>query len=371
MSWSHILSAVVFAVPLATGITAVHAAEPDSRLLKPVTHKNLSIYFVRGPSSSGPVPLTLQEALAKGTVNVHETGQVNELVIENTGKNDVFVQAGDIVKGGKQDRVLTVSLLVPAGSGQVPIGAYCVEHGRWSPRGAEDAMRFNSAEKSVPSREAKLAMLAPEKPRRAADNRSILSEPETARQTSRITNQRHHRGEPAPRSRQSEVWAQVAKIQSALSANVNESVNSRVSASSLQLSLENQKLAETRARYIDTLKMAGVEHTDVVGVVIAINGRISSADVYPSNGLFKKMWPKLLEAAATEAISGNSESQAEAPPIASVQAFLTAAENGTSASASNLDSKLIDQEIRDGDKTLVVESRRKDGGFIHRAYLAK
>ena len=166
MSWSFVLSvATMFAVPLAAGVTTAHAA-PASSVLDPVTHENLSVYFVRGHTATGPVPLTLQEAILKGSVNVHETGQVNELIIENTGTDDVFVQAGDIVKGGKQDRVLTVSLLIPSGAGKIPIGAYCVEQGRWSPRGVEDAKRFSSSEKSVPSREAKLAMLAPAKPAR-------------------------------------------------------------------------------------------------------------------------------------------------------------------------------------------------------------
>ena len=124
-------------------------------------HENLAIYFVHGQGAAGPVPLTLQEALAKGSVQVVETGQVNELQIENTGSEAVFIQAGDIVKGGKQDRVLTVSLLLPANSGRVPIASFCVEQGRWAPRGKEDHARFTSAKEAMPSREALLAMAAP------------------------------------------------------------------------------------------------------------------------------------------------------------------------------------------------------------------
>ena len=107
------------------------------------------------------MPLTLQEALAKGQVQVVETGRVNELQIENTGGEQVFIQAGDIVKGGKQDRVLTVSLLLPAKSGSVPIASFCVEQGRWSARGKEDHAKFSSAKESMPSRSALLAMAAP------------------------------------------------------------------------------------------------------------------------------------------------------------------------------------------------------------------
>jgi hypothetical protein len=70
----------------------------------------------------------------------------------------VFVQAGDIVKGGRQDRVLTVSLLIPPRSGRMAIGAYCVEQVRWSQRGHESAKKFMSAEGHLPSLEAKRSL---------------------------------------------------------------------------------------------------------------------------------------------------------------------------------------------------------------------
>ena len=48
------------------------------------------------------------------------------------------MQSGDIVKGGQQDRVLTVSLMLPPKSGRIPIASFCVEQGRWPARGKED-----------------------------------------------------------------------------------------------------------------------------------------------------------------------------------------------------------------------------------------
>src|SRR5687768_12149556 len=102
-------------------------AETAQRLSGPHVHQNLAVYFIHGESAAGPVPLTLEEAMVKGEVQVIETGQVNELKIENTGGEEVFIQAGDIVKGGRQDRVLMVSLLLKPHSGQVPISSFCVE----------------------------------------------------------------------------------------------------------------------------------------------------------------------------------------------------------------------------------------------------
>jgi hypothetical protein len=127
--------------------------------------ENLAVDFIHGKSSPAPVPLTLQEAMAKDAVRVYETGNVNELAVENRGEEPVFIQAGDIVKGGKQDRSLTVSLVLPPHSERIPIASFCVEPGRWSQRGREDVHQFSSAAAAMPSRKAKLAMKAPAPPR--------------------------------------------------------------------------------------------------------------------------------------------------------------------------------------------------------------
>src|SRR5262249_5531978 len=59
-----------------------------------------------------------------------------ELVVENLSPDvEVYIQAGDIVKGGRQDRVLSYDLIVPPRSGKVPLAAFCVEAGRRQPRG--------------------------------------------------------------------------------------------------------------------------------------------------------------------------------------------------------------------------------------------
>ena len=109
------------------------------------------------------------------------------------------------------------------------------------------------------------------------------------------------------------------------------------------------------------------------------NGRINSADQYPSNGLFKKMWPKLLAASATEAIGEvrNAATKAaaptpvptQAPTVVDVEAFLAQAAAGK-AEEKPLGS-LARQELRDSDKVLYVEARKADGAWVHRNYLAK
>ena len=339
------------AVPL-LGLPGIAAATTGTtRVTGPYTHENLALYFAHGPSAPGPVPLTLQEAMAKGTFLVHETGDVNRLIIENRGRDEVYVQAGDIVKGGKQDRVLTTSMLVPPGSGPTPVGAYCVEQGRWQQRGTENATRFTSSDSAMPSLKAKIAMKAPEKD----SGPSPLQRGDGSR-------------------RQNEVWRDVAETQNKLTRTLGAAVAAPESRSSLQLSLENKKVRETLAAYVTALKPLIDKSTDSLGFAFAVNGKLNSADLYPSHGLFRKLWPKLLEAAATEALAErnadkNAPPAAAAPDKHQISGFLSEAERGRKGE------RTINNTTRLGtgetDKSYYFETRKADGVWVHRNYLAR
>src|SRR5262249_50831519 len=94
----------------------------DLRVTGPFTHENLTLFFIHGDDQiKGRKLLTLDEALEQKKVVVHETKEVNKLSIENVSDDEVFVQAGDIVKGGQQDRILAFDMIVPKKSGKVPI----------------------------------------------------------------------------------------------------------------------------------------------------------------------------------------------------------------------------------------------------------
>ena len=331
----------------------IASADDNDRVSGPNVHENLAVYFIHGPSASGPVPLTLQEALDKGSVRVIETGEVNELKIENTGSDEIFIQSGDIVKGGRQDRVLSMSFVLPPKSGEVSLAAFCVEHGRWSGRGSENAAAFDSSAEALPSREAKLAMRAPMAVGVGGEERAPLDAGDRVY------------------SRQQKVWASVATVQSKLSENLSAEVASPRSATSLQLSLENDKLKEARDAYIKALEASGEEKDDIIGYVFAVNGKVNSADVYPSNALFRKMWPKLLAASVTEAIGADKDvaAAAPAPAPASVGAFLSAAESGVAQEETV--NGMARQEVRDAKAAVFMEAKRGDGAWVHRNYLAK
>lgn len=350
------------------------AGPAPERISGPYTAQNLSIYFLHGPSRPGPVPLTLAEAIKSGAATVFETGTVNRLSIQNTGDREVFVQAGDIVKGGRQDRVLAVSLLIPPRSARIPIGAYCVEQGRWRKRGAESAAKFQSAASVLPSKSAKLAMLAAPpaadvaEPRNTRPDHPIGQQPQGTTRT--ILGNRHNALRHAEPTRQQRVWASVGAMQDKLSRNVSTAVRSGTSASSLQLSLENKKVAEAREKLIAELKDKAGSANDIVGYVFAVNGRINSGDIYPSNALFRKMWPRLIEASAIEAIAEkDAKDKKPTPAIQDVTAFLRAAEDGK-PKTEKLDVRLSREYREAKGKAVLMSTRRTDGSYVHRSFVA-
>lgn len=350
----------------AVGLSASMAhADPGTRISDPAVHDNLAIYLIRGASAPGPVPLTLKEAVEQGQVIVSETGQVNELMIENTSTSEVFIQAGDLVKGGKQDRVLMVSLVLPPKSGKLPIASFCVEHGRWTSRGTEDVSRFHSAAEAMPSRSALLAMAAPSAPSETA---SRPVEP-SARQGRTTLAGIAPQNDTAAKQRK--VWDDVAKTQEKLKSNLGAAVAAPQSATSLQLSLENERLKKARGDYITALKSAGEADDEIIGYVVAINGQMASANVYPSNGLFRKMWEKQLAASVTEAIGEKAKDAkpVPAPAAAVAQEFLQTMEKGAPQERPILAN--LKQETREVEKGLYNETKRADGRWVYRNYLAK
>src|SRR6266851_5488557 len=100
-------------------------SDPDLIVSGPYSHENLTVFLFHGPDAAqSRNVLTLQEAIEQKLVVVHETGSVNELAVENQSlDSEVFLQSGDIVKGGRQDRLIASDLMLPPKSGVVPVGS--------------------------------------------------------------------------------------------------------------------------------------------------------------------------------------------------------------------------------------------------------
>ena len=307
----------------------------DYRLEGPFTQGNLTVFLIHGKDRiKGQTFITLQEALVQKKVIVRETRSVNELSIENVSGEEVYVQSGDIVKGGAQDRMMAVDLILPPRSGKIPIAAFCVENGRWSKRGAEEVTVFNSSANVVASREVKLAAKA--------------------------------------RASQGEVWKEVSVAQDKLSASTGTRVNGGASPTSFQLALENKAVQTNADSYVKALAGLLDGKTDVIGYVFAINGKINSADVYASSVLFKKLWPKLLKASAIEAVAELRRGEKfEAPKPDAVQGFLEDSPKGTEKEKDV--SPRVQMVTRDSDEKVFFETRdrAKSDTWVHRNYIKK
>ncbi len=325
------LTATCMAALAALTITAEAA---ELRLSGPYTHDNLSIYLVHGQDRFQKKYLTLAEALEQHKAVVFETSNVNILQIQNLSGQDVYIQSGDIVKGGKQDRVLKDDIIVPSAARKVDVSVFCVEHGRWTQRGSESARSFEASTNSVNS---------------PAMKRAIRAE-----------------------ANQSEVWAKVAEDQQRLSAAVAAPVQSPVSASSYQLTLEAPKVKQSVEAYKRNLADLVDRHADALGFVAAVNGKVIGSDIYATHELFRKVWPRLLASTAVEAVASARPDAKFAPPsMADVRAAATGyGARVTEDKQINGRTNAVKADLPQG---LVFETSDTEAanGPVHRSYVTK
>jgi hypothetical protein len=270
-------------------LPAAHA-DDSPRVGEPLAHENLSVYFIHGTDAMPPGTkiLSLPEALEHELAVVHETSNVNMLAVENKSEDcELFIQSGDIVKGGKQDRMAQTDMLLPPKSGVVPLPAHCVEQGRWTGRGNEDTRGFKSSTKCAVGNDMKIANFS---------------------------------------GHQRAVWQSVEQQQTKTSNTLGVQVQAAASPTSFQLTLEAPAIQAKVAQYEAALKAAGEERDDIIGVVFAVNGNVTGAEVYGSNAIFRKAWPKLLNSAAVEAVAERTNKPLVAVPSArEVERFLARA----------------------------------------------
>jgi hypothetical protein len=255
----------------------------------PHSHANLSIFLIHGEANLKERKfLSLGEAMEQQKIIVHETSEVNTLMVESLSEDsEVFIQSGDIVKGGKQDRLMATDMIVPAKSGRIPIPSFCVESGRWTGRGQEDVARF-SANAFQGGKSVKLAA-------------------------------NHARS-------QQEVWSKVQEAQSKLSKTVNKDVAAPNSPTSYQLTREDKELVAKLDEY-ETKLACILQSNDVIGIAYAINGVVEGVEIYGSAPLLKSQWKKLLNSCATDALAAlDAVKERATPGIAAVETFLRQSE---------------------------------------------
>jgi len=342
------------------------------RVLAPIESGNLLLFPVvqSGKTPASPF-LTLDEGIKSGQVEVTEAGrvrglvrprptqgrindgvlrpvpnpqppqyrgdQVNTLVLVNNSDKPLLLLAGEIVTGGKQDRVIAKDRIVPAGNDPIDLGVFCIEPGRWT----EDTATFRGSAK--------------------APAQSMMVQP-TVRAKAMVEKD------------QQEVWNSVhGTIAAALAAPTAappggavagqqpairdlNSLGTTSYARAMQSTAVSEKVDEAEAPVMKSreqvLEKLREEHA--VGVVVAVRGEIVWADIFSDTDLLGRYWTKLVRSYAAESLLGGE--MHAAPTIADAQRFLDAPRGGTETSIGDVGVYRYKELRSGGTETFVLES---------------
>lgn len=86
--------------------------------------------------SASPLVTTMKDGLASGKLTIREIhymngSDVNLLQLKNHSDKTIMVSSGEIIIGGKQDRIIGETILLPPHTDDNYVKVYCVEKGRW------------------------------------------------------------------------------------------------------------------------------------------------------------------------------------------------------------------------------------------------
>jgi len=261
------------------------AATDSFKVLAPIVRGNLAIFPVVANRTFDTAGfMTLDGGVHSGQVIVTEAGderglvrpgqaipprqgaEVNRLLLYNNSSHPLLLLAGEIVTGGKQDRVIGSDRIVPANTGPIDLGVFCVEPGRWVGASSKfGSMGVQMAQPSV-----------------------------------RI---------PAMAERnQLQVWASVRKSNAEIAGNLSAPEAAAVAGTTSYAKVFQSAPVEKKvAGYGGDEAEQGILHElrarNATGVVVAVNGEIVWADVFASTDLLATYWPKLLRSYVAEAMT--------------------------------------------------------------------
>jgi hypothetical protein len=335
------------------------------RVLAPIESGNLLLFPVVRASgkSGGATPfITLDEGIKSGQVEVTEAGraqgmvrrrgtvdgpvyrgdEVNTLVLVNNSDKPLLLLAGEIVTGGKQDRVIAKDRIVPAGSEPIDLGVFCIEPGRWTASsetfGASAKAPAHSfmVQPSVRER----AMVAKDQQEVWNSVRGSISQMAMASAPSAGMATDGGSGAGYARSMGTTSYARVMEDNS-VSAKVDEAA---------------APVMKSRDQVIAQLRKEGA-----IGVVVAVRGEIVWADLFVDTDLLSRYWTKLVRSYAAESLTeGGSHAT---PSVADAQRFLDAPSGGTETSEGDVGVYRYRELHSGGTETFVLESLLPGTGY--------
>jgi hypothetical protein len=278
---------------------------------QPAIYENLSIFPILAPQDADTSEFeTLDAALASGDAVVTEQGdylrrtrdgyippqfsnnaRVNQLVLINRGKKPLILLAGEVVSGGKQDRIIGKDRIVPTGTAPLPLDVFCVEHGRWT--GTSD--QFSAGNLMVhPSVREEAAVEQDQKQVWAAvrgEASGVAGGVGVTSDTATVTTESRVAAPPALTQQD---------LSAAASSAGTQSYQKIYKVSPIGTSVEN--VAEEMSRRFDRAT-SGLKGERLVGVVVAFGDEVAWSDIFASSELFDAYWPKLLRSYVVEAMT--------------------------------------------------------------------
>ncbi|WP_299458674.1 DUF6569 family protein [uncultured Microscilla sp.] len=184
------------------------------------------------------------------------SASVNNLYIQNKSNDTLYIMAGEIVQGGKQDRVIAQDMVIPPNSGKINLSVFCVEKGRWAYKKSKNKDNFDGYY-GVSS----IAL------RKVVDTEK----------------------------KQQKVWKEVAR------SNAKNAVKSGTNAYTEQK--KNAKFKKEYAAYTHFFKDKFKGKNDVIGVIVATGNRVVGCDMFASPHLFQSQYQNLLGSYINEAVT--------------------------------------------------------------------
>jgi len=201
---------------------------------------------------------------------------VNQLVLINRSKRPLLLLAGELVSGGKQDRVIGKDRIVPVGAPPLPLDVFCVEHGRWT-----GSSQFAAANTIV----------------HPSVRESAAVDQVQTKVWESVRNGTNAKAKPA---------APPAKISSenlsaAIAGNGRTEAYEKIYES--RASAYPSMISSTKCSAVSCKPLQVLKNERVVGVVVAYGGDVAWSDIFASSDLFDHYWRKLLRSYAVEALT--------------------------------------------------------------------
>jgi hypothetical protein len=247
----------------------------DARVGTSYSYENLTLFPLIKPVDGPPEYLTLDEAVARSAARIKEvskSGAVPELSFENLSEKPILLVDGEELVGGKQNRILNLSILIPS-KRTVIIPVSCTEAGRWAHRGASSISRRSRRFGARSSQEFQEAEQIAVPSLRMAKVRAVTE------------NLKFARGRQA---RQSEVWSEIDNLAMDLSTHSQ-------SGAMRDSYLQHRSSIEEYVQILPPIK-------DQVGAVFALNGRMVGLDLFDHPQTLSRLLAKLVRSHAMEAL---------------------------------------------------------------------